>query len=105
MKFYKYLYYDEEIKNIDKIKLRLKSHWGNPDIYAICLSQGTDQLDIINAAFFKQKFYRIHPPIIVGISKSHEGAVKIVTKMIEESLLHTGKADVKDYLILRTKTE
>ena len=105
MKFYKYLYFDEDIKNIDKVKHRLKVHSGNPDLYAICLSMGNDQLDIINAAFFKQKFYRKYPPIIAGISKSHDGAVKLVTQMIEESLSKTGKADIKEYLVLRTKTK
>lgn len=105
MRFYKYLYTDESIKNIDKIKMRLKLHRGNPDVFVICISQGNDQLDIINASFFKQKIYRKYPPVIVGLSKSKEGAVSLVTKMIEESLAKTGNALIKDYLILKAKTK
>jgi len=105
MKFYKYIYYDEDIRNIDKIKLRLSRHGGNPDLYAICISKGDDQLDIINASFFKQKYYRTNPPVIVGVSKSNEGAVLLVKKMLEECYEKTHDADIKEYLILKAKTK
>ncbi len=43
MKFYKYLYIGDTVKEPGRVKRRLKLHAGQM-IYVVCLAQGDDQL-------------------------------------------------------------
>lgn len=104
MKFYKYLYIGDNINNVFAIKERLRIH-AVTNAYVICLAQGTDQLEIYHAAYLKQKYYRKHPPIIVGIASDYDEAVEIVIKITKESIEHTGTCNLKDYLIIKAKTK
>lgn len=103
MKFYKYLYVGDNIKNPDKVKRKLKYHAGQLFIYVICIANGSDQLEIYHCAYLKQKYYRYHPPVIVGIAGSYEEAVNIVVQITKESLEFTGCCDLKEYLKFRVK--
>lgn len=102
MKFYKELYIGDTVKDPDKIKKKLKRHAGT-FVYIICLSKGEDQLEIFHSAYLKQKYYRIHPPIIVGIASGYEEAVNLVVKITKECLERTGGCDLKEYLKLKAK--
>ena len=64
MKYYKYLYVSDSIKNPDKIKRSLKLHKGVLGIYLIMLSTDPDQVEIMNAAFLKLPYYKKHAPVI-----------------------------------------
>ncbi len=101
MKFYKYLYIGDTVSNPAKIKRRLKLHMG-VSVYVIALSMGPDQLEIFHGGYLKQKYYRSHPPIIVGIASCHEEAMEIVLKITQECLDATGGCDLKTYLKQRT---
>ncbi|MBO5056803.1 MAG: hypothetical protein J6C64_10695 [Lachnospiraceae bacterium] len=102
MKFYKYLYIGDTVKEPAKVKRRLKRHAGQL-IYVICIASGNDQLEIFHSAYLKQKYYRYHPPVIVGIASNYEEAVDIVMQITKESLLATGGCNLKEYLKMRTK--
>lgn len=104
MKFYKYLYTSDDIKNIDKIKLKLNEHRGMPGYFLIALSASDGQLDIFNASYLKFKYYRTNPPVVVGLSKTYDEAVDIIIKIIEESIKKCGNCNIKEYLIRRAKT-
>lgn len=104
MKYYKYLYVSDSIRHTDKLKVKLSKHMGCPDIYVIFWARNNDQLEIMNASFLKLHFYRKKPPVIVGLAKSYDEAVDLIINMTNEALEHTGKPDIKDYLILRAKT-
>lgn len=97
MKFYKYLYIGDTVKEPAKTKRKLKLHAGVPG-YVICIAQGDDQLEIYKAAYLKQKYYRYHPPIIVGIAASYDEAVDIVIQITKECLYATGDCNLKEYL-------
>lgn len=105
MKYYKYLYVSSGIKNIDKLKIKLNLHKGVLGTYVISLSQGNNQLEIMAAYYLKFRYYRMHPPIIVGLADSYDEALKLVVKMQEEALNKTGNPNIKDYLVLRAKTK
>lgn len=102
MKFYKYLYIGDTVKEPNKIKRKLKSHAGLM-IYVICIAEGADQLEIFHSAYLKQKFYRYHPPIIVGIASNYEEAVEIIVQITKECLQKTGGCNLKEYLKLKAK--
>lgn len=102
MKFYKYLYIGDTVKEPAKVKRRLKRHAGQL-IYVICIAAGDDQLEIFHSAYLKQKYYRYHPPIIVGIASNYDEAVDIIVQITKECLQTTGGCNLKEYLKLRTK--
>lgn len=102
MKFYKYLYLGDNITNPAKIKRKLKQHAG-VNVYVITIAPGPDQLEIFHSAYLKQRYYRYHPPIIVGISSDYDEAVEIIVKITQESLEATGTCNLKEYLKLKSK--
>lgn len=102
MKFYKYLYIGDTVKDPDKVKRKLKRHAGQL-VYVICISHGADQLEIFHSAYLKQKYYRYYPPIIVGIANDYNEAVDIVVQIAGECLEATGGCNLKEYLKWKVK--
>lgn len=98
MKFYKNLYLGDTIKNPNKVKWKLRLGSVQPTIYVIVLSKGRDQMEIYHSGFLRQKYYRKHPPYIIGISSGYEEAVDIVVKIIQEALQASGSPDIKKFL-------
>ena len=103
MKFYKYLYVGDTVKEPAKVKRKLKRHAGQL-VYVLCIAHGPDQLEIFHSAFLKQKYYRYHPPIIVGIASNHKEAVDLVVKITQECVNATGGCNLKEYLKRKAKT-
>ena len=103
MRFYRYLYVGESVTNPAKVKRKLKNHIGQLSVYVICLAGGMNQLEIYHCAYLKQKYYRFHPPVVVGLAGSYEEAVTLVMQMTKESLDYTGCCNIKAYLRKRTK--
>ncbi len=98
MKFYKKLYVGESIKKPNKVKRKLRRNAGQFKVYVIALAGGDDQLEIYHCAFLQQKYYRDHPPYIIGLAGGYEEAVDIVVKITEAALKETGRPDLKKYL-------
>lgn len=105
MKYYRYLYKSDSIKNLDKLKLKLNLHRGLNDFYVIFWARGNNQLEIINAALLKQHYLQIKTLPVIGISKTYEEAVEIVVKITEDSLKYTKNADIKNFLLKRVETK
>ena len=97
MKFYRYLYIGDTIKNPSKIKWKLKHHAG-VQAYVISIAADDDQLEIFHSAYLKQKYFRKHSPIVVGIASNYDEAVQIVMKITQECLERTGNCNLKEYL-------
>lgn len=105
MKYYRYLYVSPGINHVDKIKTKLKLHKGVIGIYVISLSSGNDQLEIMSSYYLKLKYYRKHPPVVVGLAESYDSALELVLMMQNEAIEHTGQPSIKEYLIQRAKTK
>ncbi len=103
MRFYRYLYVGESVTNPAKVKRKLKNHIGQLSVYVICLAGGMNQLEIYHCAYLKQKYYRFHPPVVVGLAGSYDEAVTLVMQMTKESLNYTGCCNIKAYLRKRTE--
>lgn len=98
MKFYKNLYVGEGIKHPGTVKWKLRHNAGQFQLYVIALAAGNDQLEIYHCAFLQQKYYRKHPPYIIGIAKKYEDALDIVVEITEAALARDGYPDLKKYL-------
>lgn len=100
-KFYKHLYWDEEIpqKERNGIKWRLKVSKPSKPCYILTVCNGPDQLEIYNSMVLLQSFYRENPRVIVGIAGSKKAAVEMVQQIAEACYAKNGNADLKKYLI------
>ncbi len=103
MKFYKYLYIGDTVTDPAKVKWKLKHHAGT-QVYVVAIAAGADQLEIFHAAYLKQRYYRYHPPIIVGIASNHDEAVGIIVKIAQECVDTTGNCNLKEYLKHKVKS-
>lgn len=102
MKFYKYLYVGDTIKSPSKVKWKLKHHAG-VQVYVITTAHGADQLEIFHSAYLQQRYFRYHPPVIVGIASDYNEAIQIIMKITQECLEYTGACNLKEYLKLKAK--
>jgi hypothetical protein len=98
IKFYPNLYVGPGIKNPNKVKWKLRRNAGQLQVYIIALAQGSDQLEIYHCAFLQQKYYKKHPPYIIGIAKGHEEAINIVIDITQAALAKNGYPDLKKFL-------
>lgn len=99
-KFYKYLYWDENIpeKKRNRIKWRLKVSKRDKPCYVLTLCEGRDQLEIYNSFVLLQSYFRKNPKFIIGIADSYGAAVEMVEKIAGECYQKNGNADLKVYL-------
>lgn len=102
MKFYKYLYIGDTVTDPAKVKRKLKHHAG-VNVYVVTIASGNDQLEIYHSAYLKQRYYRYHPPVVVGLASGYEEAVQIILKITQECLDATGSCNLKEYLKQRAK--
>jgi hypothetical protein len=100
MKFYKKLYIGESIKKPRRVIWKLRTHAGQLNIYVITAAEGSDQLEFYHSAFLKQKYYRKHPPYIIGIAGGREEALKIVEQITVECYERMQTANLKEYLCI-----
>ena len=99
--YYEKIYLGENITSEEAVKLKalLENQPLKANVYLITPSANEfDQLDIYHSKYLMQKFYKEHPPYIVGIAKKHEDAVALVEKMIQECVTARGDANLKEYL-------
>lgn len=104
MKFYRYLYLDPQIKHPILLKQKLRMNKTLPGVYLIRMSENpSDQLEIIQAIYLKQKWMREEKNEIVGIALSKSAAVELVTSIVEDVVNETGGADIKTYLVRKSR--
>ena len=99
MRFLEEMYVGEGIKNRHKIQRKLKRGVGMVDVYVISISNGSDQLECMKSAYFKQKAIRDSVGMIVGLAKGYSQAQRLIVSMIEEVVRETGNANVKEYIL------
>lgn len=105
MKYYRYLYTGEGIRDLTKTKKALNEHKGFLNLYVIVLNQVSGLLEIINANYLMLPYYSKHIPIVVGLARGYEEARALVVGIVEDSIQRTGQADIKEYLIRRVKNK
>ncbi len=99
MEFYPRLYVGKSVKNLNKIKAKLKKHSKLLDVYVITLSKNEfDQLEIHKAGYLSQKYYRMNPPYVIGIASDYDEAVDIVQQIAGEAFAAQGNCKLKEYL-------
>ncbi len=96
------LYLGESItgRKLDKIKKKLEHKQVLPGVYLITPAKNPqDQLEIFNARQLSQPHYRDGDYYVVGIAGSHEEAVRLVERMVQECLKARGDCVLKEFLL------
>lgn len=99
MRFHRELYVDNSIRNVRKVKWKLKHHDGQLRIFVIALSPGRDELEIYHCALLQQKYYKKYPPYIVGIAGGYDNAVELLQQMVADIYRKTGGYALKEYFL------
>lgn len=101
LNWYEPLYIGDNVKKkVEKYRKNLDKGKLVPGVFLITLaSNGTDQLDIISSYYLLQNTVYQRCPMIVGIAKGYDEACELLIRMTEESLTHTGQANIKEYLL------
>ena len=86
-------------KKLDKLKKKLENRPLTTNCFVIALSRNQeDQLDILSAKLFVQRYYRKNPPFVVGIAGNREEAFLLVEKLARECMAVRGDCALKEYL-------
>ncbi|MCR4908172.1 MAG: hypothetical protein K5985_05020 [Lachnospiraceae bacterium] len=60
---------------------------------------GNDLLEIYSFRMLNKRYYRLYPPLIVGVAKGYDEAVNTARRIVEETWRSTGGFDVKGYIM------
>ena len=94
------VYFSDNIKHPKRILRRFRRNKLIPGIFVLRQAYGNDQLEIIKADYFKQKFLRNEPLSIIGFAADYDDAVDLSLKIVSEAYETTGVPDVKKFLSL-----
>lgn len=92
------LYLSDSVKNPKRWLHKLNKSKLPCNFFVLTIEEGKDQLAIYPAYCLQQPFYRKHPPVIVGLAGNYCEAKELVVRIVEETLEHTGRCDLKEYL-------
>ncbi len=93
------MYVGDRIKHVRRVKWKLVHGAGLLGIYVIAICPGSDQLEIMHAAYLKQQYYREHPLYVVGIASGYDDALDVLMQMVQHILKETGDVQLKDYFL------
>ena len=101
MRYYRRLYWGEDLKKKEKIIRRLNTGKLQREIsmYWYCPEHGSNQLEIYNAALFLQPDFPNDDFFVVGIVRGYEAALELVEETPRKVYEQTGAADIRTYLL------
>lgn len=101
LEYYPRLYLSEGIsrEKLEKIKRDLSVKPQKAGVYLLTLAGNpSDQLDICQSKYLRQKYYDRHPLCVVGIAEDYGAALGIVEQIARESWAARGDAWMRGYL-------
>lgn len=101
LEYYPRLYLSEGInrEKLEKIKKSLSARPHKAGVYLLTLpGNASDQLDIYESKYLRQKYYDRHPLYVIGIAEDYGAAVGIVEQIARETWAARGDAGLREYL-------
>ena len=101
MKFYKYLYVQEELlKKKEKIISKLKQKKILLNCHVVALSSTEkNQLDIYSSKFLFQPGFPTEDLFVVAIVKRYEDALEFVENLLKDVYNETKRTDMRSYIL------
>lgn len=104
MKWLKDLYVSPAMEK-KKIRVKWKLEHGagvvGTFLLVLPMDDSTNQLEIINSVYLKQKYYKRKNMVIIGMAESVDSAYDILIKITGETYENTGDANIKEYLLAK----
>ena len=100
--YYPRLYVSEGInrEKLEKLKKDLSARPHKAGVYLLALpGNASDQLEIYESKYLRQKYYDRHPLHVIGIAENYEKAVGIVEQIAKETWAARGDAGLREYLM------
>ena len=91
LKWMKDYYIGDDIKNPTRARARITAGKFVPDIYVVTLSDNPSSMLV-------QRGARAICPLIIGMAKGKDGAIRMVQDIIEQVYTETGDFKIKEYL-------
>lgn len=98
MKYIDKPYISDRIKHPKWVIRRFRFHKFVPGIYIVRTAHDPDELEIIRADYYRQKFIRNEDSYIVGFAADYEDACNMVIRITNEAMDTIGKPAIKEYL-------
>ena len=99
LKWMKDYYIGDDIKNPTRARARITAGKFVPDIYVVTLSDNPGNiLEILPCSMLVQRGARAICPLIIGMAKGKDGAIRMVQDVIEQVYTETGDFKIKEYL-------
>ena len=91
-------------KKKTKIIWKLDHGAGVTGVYLLLIPYTkANQLEIMNAAYLKQRFLRKQNMTVVGMAESYEQAVLLLQQIVEEVYTKTGTANIRSFFDINRK--
>ena len=103
----KRLYLGQEIgPKFKAVKKNIRKEKFTKDIYILMMPLGeANQLDIMDASYLKQPYYRKKPLYIVGIAQGKGEANEILLRIAKDCYAKQGNGDIRTFLRERLREE
>jgi len=98
MKYIEKPYISDKIHNPRRLYRRFRFHRFLPNIYVIRTAYSPDELEIIKADFYRQKFIRREDKYIVGFANGYDDACDMVVKLTQAAIDELGRPSIKEYI-------
>lgn len=98
--FCKNLYVSKSLENKSWfIKWKLRHFAGFLRLYLLVVSDNpNEQLEIMHASLLRQSYYKEHPTVVVGFSKTRREAFELVTQITQKVYSIWNNAELKKYI-------
>lgn len=98
LKWHKHYYRGTNVKNVTSIRLKLIQGKPVSGIYLITLSENPHNvLEILPALTLVQETAARMCPEVVGIARSKDEALELITNMVQTIYEETGELNIKEY--------
>lgn len=98
MKYINHPYFSDKIKHPKTVYRKFRLHRFMPNIYVIRTALDPDELEIIKADLYKQKYIRREDKYIVGFASGYDDACEMVIKLTQAAIDELGKPAIKEYI-------
>jgi hypothetical protein len=99
MRFHEDMYVSPSVKNIDKVKRKLRTGSGSLKIYVFVLNHESKKLEFFHNSMLKQKVLHKMDMDVVGLTNSQGECMWLTELMVNDAFEDTGEYDVYKYFM------
>lgn len=99
MRFHKEMYVAPSVKNVNKLKRKLRTGRGSLNVYILALNHDSEKLEFFHNGILQQRIMHDRDMDIVGLATSQGECMWLVEMMLIDAYDITGEYDIYKYLL------